>query len=182
MIAALRVYFLTRRMREKFLLLAFLLIGLLWWLSAFGRRAGVAWREHRSTTNALAEQQLWLERREIIQKSVQAAAAQLDPAKTLDRAQLLDAVNQAAHEAGLRNNYGGSSSPTSDRSEGFTVHSVEYQVTGAGFEMLANFYLNLHKRAPYIGIERFGLGSSRANPNEDKLTLNLRVTAVELPR
>ncbi len=181
MIAALRVYFLTRRMREKFLLLAFLLIGLLWWLSAFGRRAGVAWREQRSTAAALAEQQLWLDRREIIQKSVQAAAAQLDPAKTLDRAQLLDAVNQAAHEAGLRNNYG-SSSATSEQSGQFTVHSVDYQVTGAGFEMLANFYLNLHKRAPYIGIERFGLGSNRGNPNEDKLTLNLRVTAVELPR
>ncbi len=179
MIAALRVYFLTRALREKFLLLAFLLIGLLWWLSAFGARAGVFWREQRSTGSALAEQKLWLDRRESIQKMVQAAASQLDNAKTLDRAQLLDAINHAAQEAGLRNNYG-SSAPVSEPSGPFTVHSVDYQVTGADFVTLEQFYLNLQKRAPYIGIERFGLAANRGN--EAKLTLTLRVTAVELPR
>lgn len=179
MIAAVRIYFLTRRLREKLLLLAFLLIGVLWWLSAFGARAGLFWREQRSTGSALAEQKLWLDRRDVIQKSVQAAASQLDPAKTLDRARLLDAVNQAAHDAGLRNNYA-SNSAASEQSGQFTVHSVDYQVTGADFVMLQQFYLNLQKRAPYIGIERFGLAANRGN--EAKLTLTLRVTAVELPR
>ncbi|MBL9188194.1 MAG: hypothetical protein JNK23_11985 [Opitutaceae bacterium] len=179
MIPALRLYFLTRRAREKYLLLAFLLIGVLWWLSAFGTRAGAFWREQRSTGTTLAEQKLWLDQRETVQKSVQASAAQLEPGKTLDRAQLLDAVNQAAHEAGLRNNYG-SSAATSEKSGDFTVHSVDYQVNGADFVMLQQFYLNLQKRAPYIGIERFGLSATRGN--ESKLTLQLRVTAVELPR
>jgi hypothetical protein len=179
MIAALRVYFLTRVLREKILLLAFLLIGLLWWLSAFGARAGIFWREQRGTGAALAEQKLWLDRREVIQQTVQAAAARLEPGKTLDRAQLLDAINQAAHEAGLRNNYG-SNSANSEPSPPFTVHSVDYQVTGADFVMLQQFYLNLQKRAPYIGIERFGLAANRGN--ESKLALTLRVTAVELPR
>lgn len=180
MIAALRVYFLTRRLREKFLLLAFLLIGVLWWLSAFGGRAGVFWREQRSTGATLADQKLWLDQREIVQKRVAASAAQLEPGKTLDRAQLLDAIGQAAHDAGLRNNYGSSAPATSETNGQFTVHSVDYQVTGGDFVMLQQFYLNLQKRAPYIGIERFGLGSNRGN--EAKLTLQLRVTAVELPR
>jgi hypothetical protein len=179
MIAALRVYFLTRVLREKLLLLAFLLIGLLWWLSAFGARAGVFWREQRSTGAVLAEQKLWLDRRAAIQQTVQAAAAQLEPAKTLDRAQLLDAINQAAHEANLRSGLG-SSSATSEQSGPFTVHSVDYQVTGAEFVALQQFYLNLQKRAPSIGIERFGLAANRGN--ESKLALTLRVTAVELPR
>ncbi|MDP3072036.1 MAG: hypothetical protein Q8N18_17220 [Opitutaceae bacterium] len=179
MIPALRLYFLTRRLREKFLLLAFLVIGVLWWLSAFGARAGTFWREQRSTGATLVEQKLWLDQREIVQKSVQASAAQLEPGKTLDRTQLLDAISQAAHEAGLRNNYG-SSAATSEPSGQFTVHSVDYQVNGADFVMLQQFYLNLQKRAPYIGIERFGLSAARGN--EAKLSLQLRVTAVELPR
>ncbi|MBL9202586.1 MAG: hypothetical protein JNL39_18890 [Opitutaceae bacterium] len=179
MIAALRVYFLTRRLREKLLLLAFLLIGLLWWLSAFGGRAGAFWRDQRRAGTDLAEQRLWLERRDVIQKSVQAAAAQLDPAKTLDRARLLDAINQAAHDANIRTGTG-SSAATSEPSGQFTVHSVEYQVTGSDFVTLQQFYLNLQKRAPYVGIERFGLVASRGN--DSKLALSLRVTAVELPR
>lgn len=178
MIAALRIYFLTRRLREKLLLLAFLLIGVLWWLSAFGGRAGAFWREQRSTSVTLAEQKLWLDRREVIQKGVLAAAAQLDSAKTLDRARLLDAINQAAHDANIRSGTR-SSAATSEPSNQFTVHSVDYQVTGADFVALQQFYLNLQKRAPYVGIERFTLGAGRG---DGRLTLSLRVTAVELPR
>jgi hypothetical protein len=46
--------------------------------------------------------------------------------------------------------------------------------------MLEQFYLNLHKRAPYIGIEQFTLRSNAAD--ESKLTLLLRVSSVEIPR
>jgi hypothetical protein len=47
--------------------------------------------------------------------------------------------------------------------------------------LLEQFYLNLHKRAPYIGIEQFTLRAN--NPNDtSKLTLVLRVSSVEIPR
>lgn len=179
MIRTIRAYFLSRLLREKLLLLGLVLIGALWWLSAFGSRAGRFWREQRTTTTTLAVQQKWLNNRVVIETAVEKAAARLDSAKTLDRTRLVDALNQAAHDAGLRNNYR-SDSATSDPSGQFTVHSVEYTVTQADYGMLQRFYLNLHQRSPYIGIERFALVPNQADPS--KVTLNLRASAVEIQR
>ena len=179
MIRTLRAYFLSRLLREKVLLLGLILIGTLWWLSAFGTRAGQFWRMQRSTTAALDEQQLWLKNRSTIETAVQKAASRLDSAKTLDRIRLVDALNQAAHESGLRGNYA-SNSPKSETNDQFTVHSVEFQVTQADYTMLQRFYLNVQQRAPYIGIESFALQPNQADTA--KLTLNLRASAVETPR
>lgn len=179
MIRTLRALFLGRLLREKILLLGMLLIAVLWWLSAFGGQVGSFWRQQRSTTATLTEQKQWLVNRGPIEAAAQKAAARLESGKTLDQTRLVNALNQAAFEAGLRNNY--ASTPLPSESNGqFTVHSVEYQVTNADYAMLARFYLNLHQRAPYIGIERFTLASNRGDPS--KLTLNLRVSAVEIPR
>jgi hypothetical protein len=179
MIRALRAYFLTRLLREKLLLLGFVLIGVVWWGSAFASRAGKFWRDQRSTTLTLAEQQQWLNNRTAIEAAAQKAASKLDPSQTLDRTRLASAVGQAAHDAGLRNNY--SSNPVPSETNGqFTVHSVDFTVTNADFLMLEQFYLNLHKRAPYIGIETFTL---RSNVNDsNKLNLVVRVSSVEIPR
>jgi hypothetical protein len=180
MIRTLRAYFLSRLLREKLLLLGFILIGLIWWMSEFGSRAGAFWRAQRTTTATLKLQQQWLDNRLKIEAQAQKAASQLDPAKTLDRARLVTAINEAAYGAGLRNNY----SATNSRSENigqFTVHSVDYTVSAAEYPMLAQFYLNLQKRAPYVGIERFALATG--NPNDtSKLTLGLTVSSMEMPR
>ena len=180
MIRTLRSYFLTRLLREKILLLGFILIGTLWWLSAFSSRANAFWQEQRKTTMDLKEQQLYLDRKEQIEADAQRAASQLDPQKTLDAIRLAAAVSQAAHDAGLRNNYGSNPLPPQTNGQ-FTIHSIQFQVNNADFVMLEQFYLNLHKRAPYIGIEQFTLRAN--NPNDaSKLTLVLRVSSVEIPR
>jgi len=179
MIRTLRAYFLGRLLREKVLLLGMLLIGVLWWLSAFGGQAGRWWTQRRATTALLAEQQQWLDNRATIEASAQKAAARLEAGKTLDQTRLVNALNQAAYEAGLRNNYASTPQPSETNGQ-FTLHSVEYQVTNADYGTLARFYLNLQQRAPYLGIDRFTLASSRGDPA--KLTLNLRVSAVEIPR
>jgi hypothetical protein len=179
MIRTIRAYFLGRLLREKFLLLAFILIGLLWWLSAFSGRAGGFWRAQRSTTATLLEQQQWLNNRLAIEAAAKKAAARLDPGKTLDQTRLVNAVNQAAFDAGLRNNYSATPAPSESNSQ-FTVHSVDFTVTNADYEALLPFYLNLHQRAPYVGIERFALASNLSG--SPKLTLRLRVSSVEIPR
>ena len=178
MIRTLRIYFLTRQLREKVLLLGFIVIGTVWWLSAFGGRAGKFWREQRATTATLKEQKMWLDNRVSIEAAAQKAASRLDPAQTLDRTRLASAVSQAASEAGLKNT---TSNPLPSQGNGqFTVHSVDFQVNNADYQSLLQFYLNLHKRAPYIGVEKFIL-SSNAN-DESKLRLTLTVSAVEIPR
>jgi len=180
MIRTIRSYFLSRLLREKLLLLGLLLIGVLWWLSAFGSQVGRFWREQRSTTVTLAEQQQWLKNRVVIETAAQKAASQLDPGKTFDQTRLVNAVNQAAFDAGLRNNYFTISAAAPETNGQFTVHSVESNVTNADYGMLAQFYLNLNKNSTYIGIERFALASNRADPS--KLTLKLQISSVEIKR
>lgn len=179
MIRTLRAYFLSRLLREKLLLLIFFLAGLLWWLSAFGTRAGQFWRTQRSTTVTLEEQQMWLKNRGAIEVAVQKSTSRFDSAKTLDQIRLVEALNQAASEAGLRDGYG-STSPKSDTTGQVTLHSVEFQVRQADYLMLQRFYLNVQKRAPYIGIESFTLQPNQSDTS--KLTLILRVSAVETIR
>lgn len=180
MIRTLRAYFLGRLLREKVLLLAFILIGLAWWLTAFNRRALGFWRAQHSTTVELADQQRWLENRVKIEADAQKAASRLDPSQTLDANRLVSAINQAASEAGLKNNYGTSGSATTETNGQLKIHTVQYNVTGADYLTLEKFYLNLHKRAPYIGIEQFQL-AGRGN-NSPLLNMSLRVSSVEIPR
>jgi hypothetical protein len=179
MIRSLRAFFLGRLLREKLLLMAFIVIGLLWWLSAFTARANQFYREQRSTTAALKEQQMWIDNRLSIEQRAQQAAAQLQPEKTLDGLRLQSAVNQAAYEAGMRNNYTTTSGGRETNGQ-FTVNTVNFRATNVGLDLIEKFYHNLQKRAPYISIENFVLQANRATPA--MLTAEVRVSSVEVAR
>lgn len=180
MIRNLRVFFLSRLLREKLLLVAFIGLGMLWWLSSFSAQVGRFWRGQGATTAALKEQDVWIKNRAFVDSAAQKAASRLVPEKTLDGTRLVNAVNQAAAEAGLKSNQYNSTGGTDETNGQFTIHSLNYQVTGATYEMLLKFYLNLQQRAPYIGIGTFALSSTRANPA--LLTLNLKISSVEVAR
>lgn len=179
MIRTLRAYFLSRLLREKVLLLSFLAIGVLWWLSSTSGRAAKFWKDKRTTTSELSIQQQWLDRRVAIENDAKKAASRLDPTQTLDRSKLVSEVNKAAVDVGLKN--GNSTNITSEPSDRFTIHSMDYQIRDADYEALLKFYLKLNQRAPYIGIERFILAPS-SQSDWSKLTLNLRITSVETPQ
>ena len=172
---AIRHYFLTRALREKLLLLAFLAVGVLWWLSAFSRHAGTFLRDARTTTARLATQELWIRNRPAIEAAAKKTAERLDPAKTLNGNQLVTTVDQLAKDSGLRNGVG--LTPTTQKSGQFAVHTAEYNITNAGCDQVRAFYDALQKRSPYISIERFIL-SSGTNPAV--LTLNLKIVSVEI--
>lgn len=176
MIRTVRHFFLTRALREKLLLVAFVGIGALWWFSGYSKRAGVFWREQRTTTARLAEQAQWIKNREMIEKTAKKTAERLDPARTLNGNQLVTTVDQLAKEAGLRNGVGGT--PTTEKSGQFAVHTAEYTIAQAAWDQLVVFYEALQKRSPYISVERFGLSSAPNNPAQ--LTLSLKVVAVEI--
>ncbi|MBI5693197.1 MAG: hypothetical protein HZC55_24230 [Verrucomicrobia bacterium] len=176
MLRAVRHAFLTRALREKFLLLAFIGVGALWWFSAFATRAGGFWREQRSTSARLAVQNQWIKNRAVIEQSARKTADRLDPARTLNGNQLVTTVDQLAKEAGLRNGVGGT--PTTEKSGQFTVHTAEYNINNVGWEQLLKFYRTLGERSPYISIERFVLTSAANNPS--LLTLQLKVVSVEI--
>src|SRR3954454_18608883 len=103
MIRSFRAFFLSRALREKLLLVAFVGIGVAWWGSAFSTRMGKFWRDKRTTTVRLAEQAQWIKSKSIIEEAARKTAASLDPTKTLNSNQLITTVAQLASDAGLKN-------------------------------------------------------------------------------
>lgn len=184
MIRTLRLFFLSRLLREKLLLVAFVVIGALIWLTDFGARGMVWWRSQRFTSEQLKVQDRWLRDEPIIQENAQKAAAQLDPAKTLDGTRLFTTVRQLAGEAGLRNVRNDGLAPQGSTGQ-FTVNTltITAQAIDAdpakNWEAVTAFYKAVQERSPYIAIDQFILQpQSRANPGQ--LTLVLRVSSVQV--
>ncbi len=62
----------------------------------------------------------------------------------------------------------------------FSVNTVQVAVRNADLQSLLNFYGELEKRAPYIGLEQFSLTANPANPSQ--LNAVMRVSSVEINR
>lgn len=177
MIRSIRAYFLSRALREKILLGAFIAIGLLWWLSAFGSRAGAFWREQHTMTLRLNEQAEWIKNKSKIEETAERTAGKLDPTKTLNANQLATTLLQLANEAGLKSP-SLSGSPTTTRSGQFAIHTATFLIRTAEWGDLVKFYEALQKRAPYIAVDQFNLTAAPNNPAQ--LNLQLRAESVEI--
>ncbi len=173
-----RAYFLGRLLREKILLVVFVLIGAAIWLSGVSERVGSQVRSFRATSTDLDVQNRWLQQRERIEREAELAIEHLDPSKTFDSVRLQSELNALARTAGL-SNYDVSDSRTARTSQ-FAVHSVQFTARNADIAKLIQFYRTLAQRAPYLGLEQFALASNRSNPTQ--LTASWRVTSVEIAR
>ncbi|MFA5264389.1 MAG: hypothetical protein WC378_11225 [Opitutaceae bacterium] len=175
----LKAFFLGRSMREKVILLAFLFLAVAIWASAFSTRAQSFVSVYRRTGGTLAEQGMWLGKRESIEANAKKAISQLDPSLTLDGTKLLAEVNRIAAQAGLTSNVQADDTRDEHTSQ-FVVHSLRFTVRKADYATLVRFYLDLQRRSPYIGIEQFALQAEAANPAQ--LTASLRLSSVEVIR
>lgn len=173
-----KAFFLSRLLREKILMLGFVLIAALIWLSGVSERVGARWRAVKQTSTDLDVQRRWLSQRQRIEREAQLAIEHLDPSRTFDNVRLQSELNALARAAGL-SNYDVSDSRTVRTSQ-FAVHSVQFSARNADIGALITFYQSLGQRAPYLGLEQFALASNRANPSQ--LTASWRVTSVEIAR
>jgi hypothetical protein len=174
---ALKAFFLSRLMREKALMLAFVGIGATIWLSNFAGRASGFTRGFRQTTNDLAIQRDVLDSRQSTEAAAKKAIAQFDPARTYNQANLIAAVNQLATTTDLKNSpieaFPDTATPQ------FVMHSARFRAvvpaTDPGFLRLRTFYLELCKKSPYIGIEHCSMVVSGTN-----ITAEFKLSAVEI--
>lgn len=174
----LRVIFLGLQLREKLLLVAFVVLIVAVWGSNFNRRAWQFKRTVAATTIDLGIQQRWLDNQATIEAGVKKTAARLDPVRTLDATSLLATISSLANEAGLSVR---SSGESRDETNGqFNVHTREFTIDKAEYGALIKFYLSLQARSPYIGIERFTQQPDRVNPALS--TVQLLVSAPEVVR
>jgi hypothetical protein len=175
MIRSFRAFFLGRAQRERAMLVIFALILLAVWLSHFTGQVGRFWSETRATTSELGVQAQYLAARPAIMASAQKAASQFDAASTLNAAGLLAAATQMATDAGMTNVRG---DPDPEVSNGqFAVNSVHFTIPKTDWSSLLNFYVALRRRHPYIGIERFNIGSS---PGSAAVNVDLVLSSVEV--
>lgn len=179
MIKACKAFFLSRLLREKVLMVVFIVLGAAIWLSGFSDRVGQFWREHRALKSTLAAQQQWLDSREMIDARSRQAISKLDPARTLNDTRLLGEINAIANGVGLRSNVATNEART-ERTSQFAVNSLHVAVSKASYETMRQLYFELQKRSPYIGLEEFSLQVDPANRN--LLNASLRVSSVEIIR
>ncbi len=184
MIRTLRLFFLSRLLREKLLLVAFVAIGAVIWISGFSSRAGSFWRAQKVTTAQLKEQDKWLADRTKVEALAQSAAAQLQPAQTLDGTRLFTTVRQFAVDAGLRNaRIDGTPQKTSNGQFSVNTLTLTAEATEQdalkNWEAIKKFYTSVQQKSPYIAIDQFTLQpKSAAIPGQ--LAIVLKVKSVEV--
>jgi len=176
---ALKAFFLSRLMREKAFLLAFVGIGATIWLSNFAGRASAFARGFRQTTDELANQKKVLDSRQSTEAAAKKAIAQFDPASTYNQPNLIAAVNQLATAADLKNSPIEAFPDTATTQ--FVMHSVRFRAIvpsdelAFGYLKLRKFYLEVCKKSPYIGIEHCSMVVSGTN-----ITAEFKLSAVEI--
>lgn len=172
-----KAWFLGRLAREKVLVVAFVLLGALIWLSSALDRLGSTRAASRAVNAELATQALWLENRPAIEEAAAAAVRNLDASRTLDATFLVAEVQAMAGRAGLQVVV---EPPRTQRSPQFSVHTVLVRSQRANLPNLLRFYQELAAKAPYVGLEQVTLRIDRASAGT--VNADLQVTSVELVR
>lgn len=174
-INVLKPWFIGRLLREKVLVLAFVLLGALIWLSSASTHLSDNLRGFRSAESSLAEQALWLGNREAIEKAAKDAAANLDASKTYNATYLVAEIMGMAKRAGLAVN---TEPPRTQRSPQFAIHTMQVTTRRAELAAVLRFYQELAAKAPYLGLEQVSVQGDRSAPGMVNVTL--QVASVEL--
>lgn len=172
-----KAWFISRHLREKLLLLVFVVAAAVFWLSDLAERGGELSKELRYTRNDLSEQASWIANKDRIAAAAEAAIADLDSARTYNSLRLSAELSTLAKDAAIDQSLRSEIQPTQQTAQ-FAVHTVQLTLSRVQWENLLTFYQALSERAPYISIERFKLDSVRGNP--DELNARLLVSSVEI--
>ncbi len=171
-----RSFFLSRQLREKMLLAAFVLLGATLWASNLSRRAAGEWRAFRQTSSDLRVQRMWLERQGEIEAEAAAAVAHLDSSRTYNAVRLSAELSAIANATGLGAN--ASSEPgRTERTSQMAMHTLRFSLRRIDWNQFLRFYDELSKRAPYIHIQEFALNADRTGT---QLNAALVVSSVEI--
>lgn len=173
----LRAFFTRLSLRERLLLAVFLWIGLFLWgfdqVKTFKRHR----LDYHRTAVELEVQKNWLDRAQSITERIKTLLSQVDPAKTLDSAELSGRLDTLARAPNLNFDL---TSPTTVESDIFNIHSVRLQIKRAKITDLLALDEALRKERPYIGMEGFQISANRNDPS--LLEATYQVFSFELKR
>ncbi|RRJ95552.1 general secretion pathway protein GspM [Opitutaceae bacterium TAV4] len=170
-------YFFSRNLREKLLVLAFVVVVMAIWLSGSTKRLQTNYRAWRVAGTDLATQQVLLDNRAVIEAAATTAVDNLDADSTYDATKLVAEVMALAGNAGLQVS---SDSPTTQRTSQFAFHSVRVSSRRAEMPAVIRFYAELAGRAPYLALEQLTIQQDRGAAGMVNVTF--QVASVELVR
>ncbi len=166
-------FFNTKSLRERVLILGFLVAGLVWWGSSALGRARQFSQEWSDINAELKTQREWLGRKDEVAERMAAVGRKLDPSRTLNAAQAFAEINRLTHSMSVE-----IGAQRTERSENFARHSLQFTNRKAGMDTLIPFYKELSARSPYLGIEQCSLSTDRAAPGQ--LNAVFRIYSVEV--
>lgn len=167
-----RNFYNSKLLRERVLLLVFLVIGVLWWGPALAGRFGQNVQAWRSVAQEGEIQREWLDRSTSIGERTAQMTQTLDRAKTLNAAQAYGEVSRLA--AGLPLEMG---AQRTERTDNFALHSLQVTFRRTDMAALLRFYEGVVARAPYLGVEQCTISVERATPGQ--LNAVFRIYSVE---
>lgn len=165
----------AKSLRERLLMLGFLVIGVAWWGSAVAARVRlnvVAWQ---SAANDAEMQRLWLAQEATVGERTASVARQLEAGRTMNAAQAFAEVNRLAQ--GMPIEMG---AQRTDRTDNFALHSLQVTFRRVDMASLLRFYEGVVARAPYLGIDQCTVSADRATPGS--VSAVFRVYSVEAVR
>jgi len=145
-----RQYFDKRTQREKFLVVFMMAVALIIWGTLFLDRFSSLLQSRASLNRVIAQQQVWLDNRDIIRLRVEEGVRNLDPARTLSGNRLFVEVGSIARAHRLTPAV---DSPRTEEADVFSYNTVTVRLNRALLADLINFTSDLQGRAPYMAIE-----------------------------
>jgi hypothetical protein len=151
--------------RERALLLSFLIVLVLIWANAWFDRAS-SWQTQRALTqNALSTQQEWLSRDAFFTEGLATALERVDPAKTYAASRLSGQVDSIIRQSGLSAQ--ADIDPVRTREgEIFNDHNLRVRLSRISIAQLIQLNKLLSAETPYINIQNVQIQKNRRNPEQ----------------
>ena len=167
--------FLRRTVREKFLVVVFMVTALLLWSLNFLNRSREDWQSWQGMERTYEQQQVWLDNAEMIGALVDEEIGRLEREELLSRTRLLSEINRLARAQELSPSI---DTPRTEEGEVFQFHTVTVRLSRSPMERIIAFTDSIQDRSPYMSMGEVILIPDRNDPRN--LEARFEITAVEI--
>jgi|TARA_B110000438_G_scaffold238047_1_gene235681 hypothetical protein len=162
--------FFNMKGRERLLLIAFITVVLLWWLSSLIKTGGQQWSAYSSSRRYFNTQTSAIERASFVESQLKQALSRLDSNRTYSDTQLFGKLDNIARSFDLDFDV---SQPTSENSGIYATHTIRVRIDDSNLEQLVRFNQGVQAEAPYIAIAEFKLSANRRDRSKIDATFDI---------
>ena len=149
-------------LRERFLLLCFIIVGLVVWALSILDHSVASVRTLNLNNEILSNFKETLAQSGAADALLVEARAGLDQSKTFSAPQLVGRIDSIARETNL--NSFDISSPSTNSTELFSFHNVRLNIKRAQLEELIRFDQEVKKHSPYVALTQFQITANARDP------------------